>query len=839
MLGITFLSPMWLHLAIALPLLWVMPRPVRDRVHGALRILVMLFLIFAIAQPVSFETSDEAWHVVVLDGSSAAVEADTGPSIAGSIGRAVDAPDRAILVRGPRAPEGEALDGVFDRIVRVTDERSTVPLGAMLAAAGRAIPEGARGSITLISDGLATDRRWGPAVQDLQVRGIPVHTVLLASASGILALRGVDLPEIARVGHVARIGVRAEVPASGAVAQLVDAEGRELARTTIPAGSERGVLAFEPEHAGVLEAELRLLGAGGAYVPVEANHRAVRLAVQEPLRVAYVGERMVEGGPQLGALLGAGFEIASSAPPVPLRNVLLRSDVLVIDDAAAERIPEDVQKEILQSVERDRLGLVMTGGRGAFGAGGWHGQPLTEALPIEMVQKEEKRDPSTTLVVIIDTSGSMGGNRVQLAKEVARLAIRRLLPHDKVGIVEFYGAKRWAAPIQPASNAIEIQRALNRLNAGGGTVIMPAIEEAFYGLQNVRTRYKHVLVLTDGGVEQGAFEPLLRRMADKGITVSTVLVGPGMHSEFLVNLANWGKGRFYGVPNRFNLPEIILKQPASAHLPSWRPGEHIVTTRGPAGWWEDIDRAAVPPLAGYVEARARPGADVLLEVAATKHPVLATWRHGLGRVTTLLTEPTGPGTATWRDWNDYGTWLGRVLARTAAERRLPFRATARRDDDSVVLTVRSEDQRVVHLLVNLPGEDDQYMVSAKVQAEADGAWTPVPLRLRAPGLWTARVPAADAFRVWSARGELLVVPEDDVVPASQVDPLHGLDLARLAELTGGDALDVSRPSSLGLSVGGGDAPVGVVPLWPWCFLLVLLFFFADIAWRRRPSGGAA
>ena len=153
-------------------------------------------------------------------------------------------------------------------------------------------------------------------------------------------------------------------------------------------------------------------------------------------------------------------------------------------------------------------GLVMSGGRAAFGAGGWHDRPIEDMLPIEFVQKEEKRDPSTSLVIVIDTSGSMSGVRVQLAKEVARLAMQRLLPHDKVGIVEFYGAKRWAAPLQPASNAIELQRALNRMDAGGGTVILPALEEAFYGLQNVDTRYKHVIVLTDGGVESGDFESL-------------------------------------------------------------------------------------------------------------------------------------------------------------------------------------------------------------------------------------------------------------------------------------------------------------------------------------------
>ena len=139
---------------------------------------------------------------------------------------------------------------------------------------------------------------------------------------------------------------------------------------------------------------------------------------------------------------------------------------------------------------------------------------------------------------------------LNLAKEIARLAIKRLKPHDKAGIVEFHGAKRWAAPMQPASNNIALQRALNRLSAGGGTVMLPAIEEAYYGLLNVRTRTKHVLVLTDGMVsanhsEQGAFESLLRRMADDGIQVSTVLVGPRSGSTFLVQLASWGRGQFY------------------------------------------------------------------------------------------------------------------------------------------------------------------------------------------------------------------------------------------------------------------------------------------------------
>ena len=355
--------------------------------------------------------------------------------------------------------------------------------------------------------------------------------------------------------------------------------------------------------------------------------------------------------------------------------------------------------------------------------------------------------------MIIDTSGAMGGNRVQLAKEVARLSIRRLLPHDKVGIVEFYGAKHWAAPIQPASNAIELERALNRLDAGGGTVILPAIEEAFYGLKNVQTRYKHVLVLTDGGVESGAFEPLLRNMAEDGINVSTVLIGPEAHSEFLVTLANWGKGRFYSVPNRFNLPEILLKQPASAKLPAYRPGSYAVQARGGAGWWGEVPLEGLPELGGYVETRPRAGAEVLLETVEGSHPVLASWRYGLGRVTALTTEPTGPGTESWRDWPDYGTWLARVLERTSSDQREPYRFELARSGQELVLRATRRQ----------PG------ASAPRATRLDGAGAALELRERAPGVHEAR---------FHARGdaEVRVLAEagagDSLQRARLVSPAH-------------------------------------------------------------------
>ena len=776
----TLVHPEALALLALLPLAWWWPRRPRDGGEGLTRSLLLLGLILALARPVQ-RTGQGAPHVALLVDRTASV----GPA---------DLPALEL-------PLGA-------HVTRIELDGADTPLASGLARAAAAIPSGSSGAVVLDSDGLATTRDWARATQDLVSRGLPVHVVPRAVPAGDLRPVSIEPRGELRVGQVARIAVTVLGSGEAVTVRLLGGEG-ELASVQVPLdGRARVLLEFEPAEAGWLEVTAEVSGSDVN----PGNERLTRtLAVQDPLRVLYLGQNTRGGADHLGDLLGAGFEIAEGQA-TPLE--LAASDVVLIDDRPAGSMDEAVQAALAEAVLGGGVGLVMAGA-GSFGPGGWHDTPVMDLLPVESVQKEEKRDPSTTLVVIIDTSGSMGGNRVQLAKEVSRLSIQRLLPYDKVGIVEFYGAKRWAAPIQPASNRIELERALNRLNAGGGTVILPAIEEAFYGLQNVQTRYKHVLVLTDGGVERGSFESLVRRMSDEGITVSTVLIGPDAHSEFLVSIANWGKGRFYSVPNRFNLPEVLLKQPTSAKLPAWREGEHMLRARGGAGWWGDVDPTAVPALAGYVETRARPGAQVLLETERGSHPILATWRPGLGRTTALTTGPTGRGSEPWSGWDGFGAALGRVLTRTSSEVRMPYSwSVERRGHEVLILAER--------LLFSAPAP----------RAELEGGG-PLPLAERAPGRYEGRLVrgVTEEVRItgWAGTArERLVLPASG--PETQVDPRSSLDLEALALASGGRVLEASDR----VSIGGVSGGVGLRDWRPACLLLALAALFGNLAWRRWP-----
>lgn len=837
---IELLHPGFLVLALLAPLAWFVPRRAEDALHAALRATLVVLLALALARPVRIAPEGGERRIVVVDVSESvpvvareAARREALRSIAADPSRAtwieVGAASPASSLSSSGSPvRGDRWPAGLDRQFVPAGVAGGTALSRALDLAARALPPDARGSVTLFTDGAATDSRSARAIEALVERGVPVHVATIAVPAEDVAVVDLRARGPLVVGQTARLVVDLVGRSADVDLELLGDDAPLGVRTRVRVDGATAVeLAFEPPRAGFLTVTAV---AHADDDPSPGNESLRRtLAVQDPLRVLYVGQRMQSGAARFAEAVGAGFEFVDGEPMSEEGvGALDRFDVVVLDDRPSEALPESFLGALANAVTDRGLGLFTSGGRSAFGPGGWNETPLAELLPVESLQKEEKRDPSTTLVVIIDTSGSMGGNRVQLAKEVARLAIGRLLPHDKVGIVEFYGAKRWAAPIQPASNAIDIQRALNRLDAGGGTVILPAIEEAFYGLQNVRTRYKHVLILTDGGVESGAFEPLLRRMSGKGMNVSTVLIGPDAHSEFLVSLAQWGKGRFYSVPNRFNLPEILLKQPTSARIPAYRPGTHPVTSRGGRTFLGGVDVGDAPPLAGYVETRKRPGATQVLETTEGGHPILVTWPYGVGTVTALTTEPTGPGTATWRDWSAAGRLLARALAATAGRTARPFEVTATRDDHVVTCTARRVGAGLVRPTLVLLGGTG-----------------PEPTFLeRADGLFTARFVVDPDQEV---RLEVLVEGDEaapvtravvparaDVRPERQVPPAEVIDPIRLADATGGVVRPLAEWGGLVPPAGGGAGALRLRELRPLLVLIGLLLWLGELLWRRRP-----
>lgn len=148
------------------------------------------------------------------------------------------------------------------------------------------------------------------------------------------------------------------------------------------------------------------------------------------------------------------------------------------------------------------------------------------------------------LTVLLDTSGSMGGEPLEQAKRVAKALVSALRDTDLVHLVEFSNDARSFMPAAAAATA-DTKRAalawLSKLRASGGTEMRTGILRA---LRDVRPgRHAQVVLVTDGliGFEQEIVEAIFRDNAHAA-RVHTVGVGSAVNRSLLAPAARAGRG---------------------------------------------------------------------------------------------------------------------------------------------------------------------------------------------------------------------------------------------------------------------------------------------------------
>jgi Ca-activated chloride channel family protein len=161
--------------------------------------------------------------------------------------------------------------------------------------------------------------------------------------------------------------------------------------------------------------------------------------------------------------------------------------------------------------------------------------------------RSAKRQPATA-VFVTDTSGSMRGGRLDVAKGALLDLVDRLDPADNFGVVAFDSSVRTVVPAGPLVDKAGAKQAIAALEPGGSTDLSAGY---FRGLQEaVRVlgpTGATVLVLSDGRATHGVKDPgLLSDVAAKhrsgGIVTAVLGLGLGYDETLLSALAHGGGG---------------------------------------------------------------------------------------------------------------------------------------------------------------------------------------------------------------------------------------------------------------------------------------------------------
>ena len=94
---------------------------------------------------------------------------------------------------------------------------------------------------------------------------------------------------------------------------------------------------------------------------------------------------------------------------------------------------------------------------------------LEDFLPVRSDFEKEKEKPSLGMALVIDKSGSMDGDKIEMAKSAARSAVELLGNSDQVAVIAFDGDTFVIIEMQSASNKGRIGDDISRIEASGGT----------------------------------------------------------------------------------------------------------------------------------------------------------------------------------------------------------------------------------------------------------------------------------------------------------------------------------------------------------------------------------
>lgn len=156
------------------------------------------------------------------------------------------------------------------------------------------------------------------------------------------------------------------------------------------------------------------------------------------------------------------------------------------------------------------------------------------------------------LSLVLDRSGSMGGQPLNYAIQAAQKLVEYLTPEDFLSVVIYDDTPQTILPPQPVQDKAAIQSQIGRIRAGGLTNLSGGW---LMGCDRVKQnqsseRINRVLLLTDGKANQGITNSQVlintaREQAEQGIITTTLGFGNYFNEDLLIGMANAAGGNYY------------------------------------------------------------------------------------------------------------------------------------------------------------------------------------------------------------------------------------------------------------------------------------------------------
>ena len=774
--------------------------------------------VLAMAQP-RMAVSRARVAVAVLADSSASIHAEQAAQRRATISRMAAArgrnPLRVVAFDSSTRPDRPSSETSWSEVPG-TNLEAAVRNGLTL------FPPEYVARMVLISDGKENLGAVERALYQARRRGIPIDTVgLEGRRETALRVTSLAAPTRAFAGEWFTMEASVDSPRSGEALVELTVEGKSIGRSTVDLEAGENDIQLrgrvQTEGAVLVRAKLTAGELG------EATFEQAILFVRP--RALFVSGDAADRDRHLMELFrAAGFEVERTNQDPD--SDLTPYDVVIANNQNPDHWPAE-RKARLEEFVREGGGFLLIAGENTEYTEREEADPVMRLLPAEVAPP--RTPEGSAVVLILDKSSSMEGQKMRLARQSAIGVVEKLQPSDQVGVLVFDNSFLWAVPLAPNSDPKTVQRLIGGIVADGGTQIAPALREAFQQIRTSTAAYKHILLLTDGISEEGDSLKLARAAAKLKITISTVGLGLDVNRAYLERIAQTAQGQTYLLADVSRLRQLVLRD-VMEHT-----GSSIVeeaTKPVVVRQVELLDGVAIEeagPLLGWVKFVAKAGAETILQFEEENDPLLVRWQYGLGRSAVFASDATARWATHWLDWSGFDLFWSNLVRdllprAPAIETRTHYAAAG---GDLVIEYHTAGRQPSLERLV--PAE--LYALGP------DGFREIVPLERAGPSDFKAKIPLGERFGLFRVR------------PASGFDRFpevafyrHNNELEdsgsnadllrRIAQLTGGRF----NPHPSEVFEAGGRTVHSSIDLWPALLLAAILLNLVELAARKRWLG---
>ncbi|MBK5445879.1 VWA domain-containing protein [Peribacillus sp. TH24] len=603
---------------------------------------------------------------------------------------------------------------------KVDEDASRLESGIQFASS--LIPSHSSGRIVLFSDGNETSGNAVEGAKLLKNKNIELDVIpLIEEAGEDIALRNLTIPPSLYQGEKTELSLEVDSNSAKKATVRISLNDQEIIKKNVDVKEGSNLYTFNHtvDDTGLQVYKAEIIAEKDTFT--ENNQLQAITKVKGTPKILIVE---AEGTGRIEKILkGSGLIVETTVPeklPTTLSG-FLQYQSIVFNNVSATSVTENQMKLIEQSVKEFGNGFVMTGGENSFGLGGYFKTPIEHLLPVDMDIKGKKEMPSLGLMIVLDRSGSMVGNKLSLAKEAAARSVELLREKDTFGFIAFDDRPWEIIEAGPLTDKEEAMGKIRSLAPGGGTEIYSSLEMAYNKLMDEKLQRKHIILLTDGQSNTSSdYEALIEDGKEKNITLSTVSIGSDADKNLLEDLADFGTGRFYDVTDASLIPSILSRETVMASR-TYIEDNPFYPSIQDTPEWNGLFNDGVPKMNAYIATTTKQRAFLPL-VSEKEDPVLAQWQYGMGTTVAFTSDLSGKWSGDWPAWGKWGSFLNQLVTITLPKfESEPYTLTQENSGEETVIMLESASQNNLPLSANVVSENGQ-IVDANTKLVAPGKY---------------------------------------------------------------------------------------------------------------------